>query len=296
MVYYSRIIRVFILGLAGVCISTYSQTENEETVPSSGEESNAPGQQVEKAATADWRVFEADDKWISMQLPTNGWKAMTGREVQDKVGGGCVPRKVPQGLLLLLQNEQKSGVVYLLKSPEKIVFKDESALRSYVQKQQAQMAEQAEESGLEMLNAELTRKRAGFYVNRLEFEITHSGSSGGCASGQAQGQAETVRRAVVENFIRPAGQNSVVLYQLMAASKSDAAEVIMPIVSRIEQSFEYRGETAQSLFIPEAEENQLPPMSDSAGGGRSTPWGLYTLLFIAGLYFFWRWKKRQRQA
>lgn len=298
---YFTIAAALITGIGTLSASpVHAQTAEQSEPPAAVEENIQPPESGADEAIVQGQpecsMKQADGGLITLDMPGNGWTTLTAKNIQDKEGKGCIPRRIPDGLLLVLQNEQKSAGLYVLKSTEKVVFKNENALQSYVTKQRAKFKDSEEENKATLISLETAQIDEGIYINRVEFETKLSRGSGGCTPNQQTGQGDLLRQIVVEYFIHPAGQNNLALYRIAGSIKDDAVDEIMPVFQRVFDSFQYQGKVADQFFIPAAAENKLPEVGGGADVERTTPWGLYALLAVAVIYFFWRWKKRQAQT
>ena len=151
----------------------HAQAAEQSEPPAAVEENTQPPESDSDTDEApvqgqpEWSIKQADGGLITLDMPGNGWTTLTAKNIQDKVGKGCIPRRIPEGLLLVLQNEAKSAGLYVLKSTEEIVFKNENALQSYVTKQRDKFQDSEEENKAALISLETAQISDGIYINRV---------------------------------------------------------------------------------------------------------------------------------
>ena len=244
------------------------------------------------AAPAEWKTFEADAGRFQMQLPTGNWKVSNREDIQQRIGKGCIPRQVPKGLLLILENDELKAGLSVFRWDEEVVMKDEAAFDTYVSEQIKQFT--SEDNGApKVVDSSVTRINDGTYASRFVLEAEIQPGSGGCAPAQAaEGEKAVFRYIIKDLFVRPEGAGTLVLYRAMAPMKKDEVDAALPILEKALDSMNYAGETADRFFIPDAPENKLPSFSPKRE--RGTAWGIYILIIVGALYLWWRWQRAKR--
>jgi hypothetical protein len=233
---------------------------------------------------------------LELRAPAAYWEAQTGKEIAQKLQGGC-GQQVPPDLVFVLQHRDAPAQVIITRSAKPFLMRNKDDLEAFEQgfmkavKERVSGQVSDEESGYE--------ERDGMVIHRYALTATPSAGGGGCAmAAQSAGPPQKLRFVFVDYFLRPQGEDAV-FYRAGCRAFAETYEKMKPEFDSVLSSIHFTGKLADQFFDPAAPVDKVPTAKQAAkefggGGGSSSP---ITAMMLAGalvlaIWLIWRRRKQ----
>ena len=272
------------LVAVGITVGQNSEMDSE----SESKVAERKGQSDASLTAEKWKRLEDTEKQVSVEIPGQPWETQTQEDLAEKSPrGGC--RRGGQGNYIVTANHKKlKAFAYLSEIPKPFIFRQRKDLEDYLDKRRSVLEEKMSED-FKVLNATLNTDN-GSAVYTLEFISTvNTGGGRGCRK-TATANKKVVHYIFKDHFIRPEGQMEGRIFRLIGVALEEKAyPAVKSDLKQFVNSFRYTGNTADILFVPNAEESKIP--STSQGSPQMGTWLLLGAIILLTVYMFYKRSK-----